>query len=170
MSSLDRYLIIRRGTAVRRFHTLPILVEETVGQHSCNLVGLLWALTNGEARKELLLGAVMHDIPEHITGDIPSPMKRVIRSGLREVEAGVFSELGFNVDDLSNEENLLFHLADMLDLAFKAREEVRMGNCNMQEVVDNALRYLEDLVTEYTTITDKYVTNIVELLEYVNES
>ena len=169
MSSLGRYLTIRRGTAVRRFHTVPILIEETVGHHSCNLATLLWTLTNGEVRKELLLGAVMHDVPEHITGDIPSPMKRMVSGLLNEVEAVVFQDIGFNVEDLSTEENLLFRIADVLDLMFKVREELSLGNRPVQEIFDRAHEYAHETLVEYKKVSSKYLDNITMFMEYLND-
>lgn len=126
---LDRVRITREGSAVERCHQLPHSLRYSVGHHTLDLMSLLtlsWKVAHdGELpRAELLVAAMYHDTPaERITGDISSPVKRLLGSEpLEEMEAEVLRRIGIHVE-LTDEEVEYLHGADRLELWLWAREE-----------------------------------------------
>lgn len=103
---------------VRRWHSNPDLghtVDPIVG-HSGRvaiIINHLWP----NCRKDLILAAVHHDLPEYLTGDVRSDTKRAhpaLDVELAAVEAKVANDLGINFDISSGEQRML-KFADRLD-------------------------------------------------------
>ena len=63
------------GAEVLRYHTVQTLQRETVGHHSHG-VACLVLLLDPQASARLLRAALLHDLAEQCTGDIPSAAKR----------------------------------------------------------------------------------------------
>lgn len=140
----------RNGANVRRFHTVPLLNPETVGHHSGNVVALCYFLTRGGASAELLMAALFHDIAEQFTGDVPSPAKwssKAFAKSLEKVEEWFATTNGFwhIFAALKEEEREILKAADMLDLVLKCKEEIALGNQNMEGPKKNGIEYLRGL-------------------------
>ena len=142
MTTFEDIQIMRAGTKVKRFHTLDLIVPETVGHHSCNVALMLTVLTN-EVSGELLAAALYHDLAEQYTGDVPATAKwespRLARA-LKRLEQYHFPA----PHTLSKYETKLLKQADMLDLCFKVLEEVQMGNLPMGAVLERGLTWLRE--------------------------
>lgn len=61
---------------VRRYHAAPTVEAQTVGLHSWGVALLCLYITGGNASRELLAQAILHDTAELVTGDIPFTVKR----------------------------------------------------------------------------------------------
>lgn len=138
---------IRLGHATSRYHNCHRLRTETVGHHSAGVAALcLYLRPNCSAA--LLTRAIMHDVPEGYTGDVPAPVKwdhEGIADGLAEVETAVIREWAIPHPHLTAEEETVLKLADMLDLVMSCIEEVRMGNTYAGRVVQAGLTYIAEM-------------------------
>lgn len=118
------------GGAVQRFHTMPTLTDNTVAQHSHG-VAVFCYLIDPACSKDLLLAALMHDLAEQYTGDVPSPSKRVlgIREAFGKVEQELLGTVGFDIEHrLSEHDEIVLKLADCADgMMFCVRERT-LGN------------------------------------------
>lgn len=117
------------GSAVKRFHTIPTVAENTVGQHSHGVAMFCILLEGGNPSAALLMKALTHDMAEQYTGDVPSPAKRAlgIRKEFGEIEERLLETVGFSYAVTPHEEVVL-KLADCADgLMFCARERM-LGN------------------------------------------
>jgi len=135
---------IQAGADVKRFHTKLTLQTETVGHHSHG-VAMLCLLLEPVSRRQLLVAALVHDLAEHITGDIPSPAKR--RYGIGEQVSALEDELlrsvGLSMPMLNSDEKRTLKFADIFQgMLFSARE-ISLGNSQMREVFDNYVSYAE---------------------------
>jgi 5'-deoxynucleotidase YfbR-like HD superfamily hydrolase len=120
-----------RAGQVLRFHTRPQLHPQNVGHHSYGVAWLCWVLTKEQASAALLMAALSHDLPEFITGDLPSPTKRRIGRGVvSELEEEVWRKAGMPVQgfQLTEEERRLLHLADLMEGMMHCVRERSLGN------------------------------------------
>lgn len=140
---------IRNGHNVKRYHTQERIREETVGHHSAGVCGIILRLDRNCSR-DLLVAALMHDVQECVTGDIPAPFKRehpavapIIRTAENEYDKE--HDIPFPHKDLSDKELKLLHLADTLDLVLSSIEEVGRGNNYAKKCIVNGERYIREL-------------------------
>ena len=121
--------IIRTSSYLKRYHTLPSHEHQTIAHHSWNvaaLVQFMWP----DCRKDLILAALYHDVPEALTGDIPAPFKWAnpdISEILERAEKQFLEKYGLGTD-LTDAEKRMLSIADTLELVLYCQEQVSMGN------------------------------------------
>ena len=133
-----------RGGAVKRFHTIPMIGEETVGEHSFGVAMMVLAITEQKASADLLRAALYHDMAEQITGDSPFTAKRafpMLKSTLEIMEETWETDNGFHVD-LNERDRLLLKSADMLQLLWRCKLQRDLGNTNVDKVFTNGVKFL----------------------------
>lgn len=136
----------RAGNAVKRYHTQPRLIPETVGHHSANVCAILLHL-DPSCSRNLLLAALQHDLPEALTGDIPAPAKwksSSLQASLSILENEWGKEHGITTPNLTAEEHELLKLADILDLTLSSLEECRLGNSYAKDLVAKGQRIIQN--------------------------
>lgn len=136
------------GSEVSRYHTVRTIVTETVGHHSHGVAMICVLLTGGEPSANLLTAALIHDLAEHQTGDIPSPAKREYGIGdqVSELEDRLLSSAGIPMPLLSQKEQRLLKLADIAQGMLYCIRETQMGNANMGVVFHRYRSYAESMV------------------------
>lgn len=159
---------LRRALLVRRFHQHATLEVDTVGKHSLG-VALLTHLMDPNARKCVILAAMVHDLGEYAVGDIPAPTKRMMspeaKNHLADLEDEVLRMHGLNFQ-LTDDEWQLIKVADCLDgLCFVAEERTR-GNMGLHEVGMKYCEYLLQVVNRLDGALDwheaaKNISNMV---------
>lgn len=143
-----RVSLAREGSAVERCHAHDHLKSYSVGHHTLDLITLLtlcWQAAHKGAlpRAELLVAAAFHDVPERITGDVPSPIKDMLDGALDAMEARALKWLG--VDPILTEEEAEYLLAaDRLELCLWAIEEGRRGNRTFMSWVNDYVARWKD--------------------------
>ncbi len=163
--------ILRQGGYVKRFHTVPTIGDQSVGEHSFQLCLILLSLTNGEASANLLKSALYHDLPEVETGDIPATIKwrhPTLDYTLKELELKFITLYGLSVE-LTAQEVILLKFADMLELIQYCLDQLAMGNMNMYPIAMRGIQYLSKMgeVSMNCTEALRDVTN--RLRRYENE-
>jgi len=129
MKLSDRVRIIREAGAVERCHVWPKTQPYRNGQHSwgvCVLLRLLWP-----DDQHLLDFALFHDVPELITGDVPSPAigRLGIQEPLKREDRRIMSALRLPDEHaLGPDDWAKLRAADSLDLWLWAWDEEAMGN------------------------------------------
>ena len=139
------------GSAVKRFHTIPTVTENTVGQHSHGVAMFCMLLEGGEPSAKLLMKALTHDLAEQYTGDVPSPAKRAlgIRKEFGEVEEQLLATVDFSIDVTPREEMVL-KLADCADgMLFCAKERMYGNKSKMiKSAYKNYCSYVNAIMQE----------------------
>lgn len=85
---------IMRMQAVKRWHMIETTRVQTLAEHSCNVALLAGYIARTaphsffDAFTKVTFAALVHDIPESFTGDIPSHTKRFIK-GIDDLEDAV---------------------------------------------------------------------------------
>lgn len=137
------------GGETRRYHGFRMLMEDTVGHHSFNVVCIILKVMP-EAPAHLLRAAIKHDMAEHIVGDMPAPSKRnapdyvlysndhgpkrevgrkTFREWFGDHEAKTAAEHGVQLEEeLTDEEAWLLKFADSLDGMRFCLNERHLGN------------------------------------------
>lgn len=134
------------GSEVARFHTVTTHMRETVGHHSHG-VAMMVLVMNPRASGSLLRAALMHDLSEHQTGDIPSPAKREYNIGdqVNELERRLMLEAGIEYPELTPEEYRTLKLADIAQGALFCMREMMLGNQRMDKILNRYIEYAEEL-------------------------
>jgi len=143
--NMDR---IRKGGAVRRYHTRALVGEQTVASHSWGVAAIVLRLAEGmpwTTIGPLLKAALFHDVAEYDTGDIPATAKwrhKPLKAALDELELMVETDLGLSTAELGPLEIKLLKAADMLELLWFCLEQRRLGNTTLDEVWENGVNFL----------------------------
>ncbi|MGD0511487.1 MAG: YfbR-like 5'-deoxynucleotidase, partial [Candidatus Micrarchaeaceae archaeon] len=144
---VDRVQFIVDGGATKRFHTVQTISQNTVAEHSFGTAMMVNLLMNGKASKDLLWAALIHDMAECETGDIPAPAKRLF--GLRETmgdhELCILTRVGFDMPELNAVEKYVLKVADCLDGALFCAREHHFGNKNIDLPYKRFKSYIAEL-------------------------
>lgn len=140
----------RSGSSVRRWHTRRVHREETVGEHTANVLALVFALSVTNPSAALIAATLQHDIAEQWTGDVPATAKwdsPELKTALDELEDRKLMEHCMSPlsVQLTKKEKLVLKWADMLDLCYYCAGELDMGNSTMKEVFDRGIDFLKTL-------------------------
>lgn len=138
----SQLLFMAQGANVKRYHTVSTIQPETVGHHSHGVACLVLMLTDNVS-VNLLTAALLHDLSEHQTGDIPAPAKREYGIGeqVSSLELTLLLGSGFGYPELSKIETRILKLADIAQGALYCAQEIAMGNKSMQVVFDRYMSY-----------------------------
>lgn len=136
--TLDQLKLSMNLHNVRRFQTHRLQASKSVAEHSFR-VAALYAYLGGKE----LLPAMLHDIEESITSDIPSPVKKNLK-GLEIYEA-----MRPQFED--KKEQRLGKLADKLELVLDLREQLEeTGRLpkKLMEIYENELDMAKEIAKE----------------------
>ena len=135
------------GAEVARYHTVQTLQRETVGHHSHG-VAMICLVLEPNASAALLRAALVHDLAEQHTGDIPSPAKRQYGIGRQvdELEQKLLAEYGFAMPGLTPAEARILKLADIAQGAMFCVRELSMGNRRMRVAFDRYMAYASGMM------------------------
>ena len=143
------YRFIREGFAVKRFHTIGYVArEDTVGSHTVNIIAMLFYIYEGDPPLELIREALYHDIYEVVTGDIPATAKwrfPHLADALLDAEYELNRHYRLCLDLPDDQYNLL-KFVDMLELCYKSKEEIAVGNTLFVLVLQAGMRVCSDLL------------------------
>lgn len=138
----------RRGAGVTRCHTVKTIMNQSVGEHTFNVMMILLALVPQGYRDHLnvlLQMAAYHDLPEQATGDVPAPAKwndAVLDARLKELEADFMRGWDLTFDYVHEADVWLLKFADRMELMMYAREELMLGNLHIQNVWERCVTSL----------------------------
>jgi len=137
------------GANTRRYHTIPTLCQETVGHHSHGVALLAHLIMDNRAyNPQVIYAALLHDMAEHQTGDVPAPSKREfgIAEQFNELEDRILRSSGFPMPTLSSQDQRVLKLADIAQGALFCVQELEMGNSKMRVVLDRYLSYADQMM------------------------
>jgi 5'-deoxynucleotidase YfbR-like HD superfamily hydrolase len=145
----------RLAGRVLRYHTWPHVKTQSVGEHSWQVARILMTVWPAHSR-ELLRYALMHDMGEVKTGDVPYPFKAdhpevAAAFDLAESEAIVDMDEVFGCPVfpvLTSFEETIVKICDYLDMWEWALEEMNLGNKFAEPVRDRMRKAIGQKVTE----------------------
>lgn len=104
---------ILRASGVTRWHIVRMVRPQSLAEHTFDVVMIARAIAAiaGVDDYEITKAALLHDLDEIVTGDIPTPTKDRARANgweLNDLYKGITGR------ELSPDESLIIHLADKL--------------------------------------------------------
>lgn len=164
------YGALMRMKYITRWALMPNTRPENICEHSYDVAALAHALAllentrfHGKVNVEkCVMRALYHDLPEILTGDMPTPVKYVnpqLRDAYRQVEGhAIDSILSLLPDDLrpqyaellqpdpeAQAEERLVKAADKLSALIKCEEELKQGNMEFKSARDATERALREM-------------------------
>lgn len=135
---------LRFAGLVKRYHTWPVLREQTVADHTWHVLRIYDKLF-GLSSVDLVRAALYHDIGEVRTGDAPFPVKRDnpdLKAAYNRVErehrVGL---LTYDPEQLvSDDEIRKLKICDLVEMWEFGMEETLMGNNLAVPIVDRTKR------------------------------
>lgn len=150
MQEPDFLYLIENGFNVKRFHTEPLIREDTVGHHSAGVAGIIfWLYGKNKPSIELIEAALFHDIAEYSTGDTPAQAKWVnpdLHRELYRTEDAIWQELNrlppHKALDTDGEFVLMY--ADNMECVKKVLHEMEMGNTRICFVAERIFEKVKE--------------------------
>lgn len=169
MSAHSKFMeMVTASGRVMRWHRQETIRQQSVGEHTYGVLWLVLLLTDFGASADLLKAALAHDMPEHVTGDMPAPTKRLpgVTAALDVLERKVMDGLGLlhlHPENLPPIESEVLSWADGLEGLMFCSREMDMGNTLIRESFVN--------YSEYLTALAKHAPNAVgqEILDMLKE-
>lgn len=139
MNLVEKVLTIRRGGAVTRCHTVPYQGRYTVAEHSWGVAILAMQLYPNSWLR-IVEACLTHDVPELITGDIPSPVIKEsaeLRRKLMDMDNEILDTLDIqSYWKLTTEQDEQLLICDRLELYTWCIEQLWMGNQFVGEIIE----------------------------------
>ena len=103
---------VMRCKNVARWHIVDCIKGQSLAEHNFNvaMIGAAIAIKKGVDPKPVMVAALLHDLSEVLTGDLPPTTKKVF--GYRDPTVSV---LGHLVVDLDPQVQHILKLADLVD-------------------------------------------------------
>ena len=137
--NIDRFKMMIAGGQVTRFHTGLTIKENTVAQHTFNMLVIADNLYMGQPPDWLMRAILYHDLHEAITGDIPYPVKKEpdVRLAIKALEHEVEEKFDLLVP-LNPQQQDILKAIDMLEFLLYMSQEAMLGNRNNRVNIDLA--------------------------------
>lgn len=141
----------RAALEITRYHTWRTLRDQSVGEHSCQIMRIMLCVWPTVPRK-LLEYAVFHDIDE-AAGDIPYPFKSrypALRTAYNEAATAVRTRM-MNDYAVPRQPNLtvieeqFFKLCEYIEMWEYGISEVNMGNMYAVVIAENCMKMVPRL-------------------------
>ena len=143
-----QHQMLRKGGSVKRWHTITNVQEQTVAAHSWGVAVIaleLWPNSSAAFLHAILL----HDISEHVIGDIPAPTKWAnpkLTTEVSKIEEKFWKNMGTKFPELTKLEQLKLKIVDIMELLWFCIDEERLGNKNFKEIFSCGVTHLQGLI------------------------
>lgn len=145
----DDVLLMRASLGyVKRFHVVPHHSKQTIGEHSAQVLNLLFML-HPDPSIHLVWAVLYHDAPERVTGDAPATAKRhskLLKDALDALEIDFFEsfpKLEKSQTKLSENDKAWAHALDVLELWLWCYDEIMMGSQHASVLLKRVDNYLK---------------------------
>lgn len=134
---------------IKRWGIVEMSKSQSVAEHSYNVamisMGICVAIK--EPVNEAMTLALVHDLPELVTGDIPTPVKAHVGNDLEHFEMAMFPKLTQHKISVSPMSVRIVKLADLIDakqFALKFCVDSRK-----HEIISEMSKKIEDLILDF---------------------
>lgn len=110
-----------RAMGVERYHTVPEIPRQNLGEHSAKVAMILITLFPS-ARSQVTQAALIHDLGEIVTGDIPYTTKALLpKQAMNSIDvlekSFLYDFVGINIE-ITAAEKAMVKFCDYLELTF----------------------------------------------------
>lgn len=160
----------RLAGQVKRYHTWPIIGQQTIAEHTWQLLRIYLAVTEAPDIGVMQF-ITFHDIGEHSTGDLPYPVKKenpALKELIDTIEWEALDEQLKYWDTkfaaLSQETRYFIKLIEMIEMAEFGLDQMNLGNGHGFIVADRCLKSVFLLKPSWPRFI-KYVTTRLNLFK-----
>lgn len=135
---------------VKRYHTWPMIKEQTVGHH-CWRVACIFVEIFGIPRAEVLYYCLHHDSGELYAGDIPFGIKKTIpnlKEAMDVAESIGLKQLDTRLPQLTKEEQIQVKICDYLEMHETGEHELNLGNKYAEPIAKDTMFLAQNLARE----------------------
>lgn len=145
---------VMRLSNLKRWGIVEMSRSQSVAEHSYNVAMIaayvadrLPSKVKPAGLREIVINwSLAHDLPELVTGDIPTPIKADIRESLNKAERNLFPEMFAHKDSMSRLGLAICKVADLLEaIQFANRFCV---DTRKKEIVEEMKWNLDEVATE----------------------
>lgn len=137
----------RHAGTLRRYHTWPMLREQTVGEHSWQCMRI-WHQIWGPMPPAVSSYFLWHDAGELVTGDLPFPIKSEnpgLRFVLTRLENDAVKAMGGEDIYLDEKNKIRAKACDLIEMHEHGLMEMMMGNRFGEPIVKDTHVHLKEL-------------------------
>ena len=157
---------------VQRYHTWPTIKQQSVGEHSWQMMRIWYAIW-GKMPPDVSSYILWHDAGELVTGDPPFPFKSKnteLKALFDIQENAAVRDMGGEVTPLSSYQLVLVKVCDILEMWEFGLVELKMGNVLAQPIIEDTRNAVESkydtiLKPDDTLLIQKYMKSV-----YANHS
>jgi hypothetical protein len=134
---------------VVRYHTWPTITQQTVADHSWNVLRIWWQLF-GEPPIHIVQYIMFHDCGELVTGDLPFPFKArnpSIGEALAIAEELALEGMGLYIPELTRVEKEQVKVCDLAEMHEFGIKERMMGNKYAEPIIEDTHKALDTLLS-----------------------
>lgn len=127
----------RLAGQVIRYHTWPVLRQQTVGEHSWQIMRIFCKLF-GSPRDAVWEYIMVHDMGEIAVGDVPFPVKSKnpkLKAEFDALEDKALEDMGIKIPLIYNAERWQIKICDLLEMMEFGLEEMQLGNRFAEPIV-----------------------------------
>lgn len=145
---------VMRLSNIKRWGIVEMSRTQSVAEHSYN-VAMISAMivdrlpneVKSSGLREIVINwSLVHDLPELVTGDIPTPIKGLIKTSLDGAEKDLFPEITAHKESMCKLSRAICKIADLM-------EAIQFANkfcidSRKKEIIDEMKWNLDDVATE----------------------
>jgi len=161
MSVLEHIQLTRRGGAVKRFHTVPFIGEQTVAAHTFGVLNIVMRLADSWS-PDLVRAVLWHDLSECELGDIPAQAKWKHGNLHAALEANFNYHHQLLTNPLTAIESKLIKFADRMELLLTAIEQARLGNQGAEVIIDRVCEHLGPKIMAQPKHWNRFFFDVLE--------
>ena len=155
----------RCGGQVLRYHTWPVHRQQSVAEHTWQMMRVLLAIWP-DAPAAALRYALHHDTGEVATGDIPFPVKREqpeVKAIMDRLEDEALAVMGIVQPEIPAHWRWRIKVADMLEMWEFGLDELCLGNKMAKPIVARTMEVVLQMAT-----ADGLGDDLVLILDWVH--
>lgn len=161
----------RFAGSVRRYHTWPVLNQQTVADHTWHVMRICYQLW-GPLPPEVSTYIIWHDALEIVTGDLPFPIKRdtpELAELLSVIDDETRVATGWPYVELSPLWKKRVKICDLIEMHEYGMVEYRQGNKFALPIVNDTRTAVWQLAIELCTEDQKAIDRFIEETATVTE-
>jgi hypothetical protein len=178
MSDSDDTLVrldIRLSGQIRRYHTWPIIGQQTIAEHCWQILRIYLSVTD-KIDPHMVMHIMFHDIGETSIGDLPYPLKSEhhdLKKQLDYIElSSMYTQLefwsAFRTVFLSDQDKALFKHIELTEMAEFGLDQLCLGNSLAFIVTDRCLKKVYE--TEPCARLIQYIIRRINLYNLQNKN
>lgn len=140
----------RMAGAVKRYHTWPVLNQQTVADHTWHVMRICFQLW-GPLPPEVSTYILWHDAPEIVTGDLPFPIKRdtpELAEILNVIDDETRAATGWPSPEVLPLWKKRIKLCDLIEMHEYGWVELRQGNKFALPIINDTRTAIDKLSAE----------------------